>query len=506
MEGNINSDEEEEEIESLNIMPTQVEHFKKVLNILQNEVGYLDVSQFGCGKSYCALAVAITFKMGLILFAPKTVIPQWRRIAKRYGVHIYTAMTYNALRGTEKNGVSHDLLTRNGDEFIPTHVLEDCSRSGLLIVYDECHYLKNDNSQLHAASALSREAVRLSRMGCNVRIAALSATPADKKENITNLFKILGIVLEPNLYRYNRSTKKYVLEGLQEAINKCNRYDRDNTFHIVCRSVNKSTSKLICHELYTRILKNVISSSMPKPDNGRKKDIKNIFAIMPPEDVERMKAGALLFASATSYRPETGMVNYASMDWGKITESRREIDSAKVPSIARLAREELDRDKNCKVILYFTFKRDMYRAQDLLEKYGTLVMNGDVVKDVERVKMMDAFQKPDTEYRVFISNPAVGGMGIEIDDVHGGFKRFMFIAPSYHFIDEFQCQGRVDRMNTKSDAVIRYVYSKAFPYESSILQCIAEKSEVARDMSQDNQKDILYPGEIESIIEGEDDM
>ena len=61
-------------------------------------------------------------------------------------------------------------------------------------------------------------------------------------------------------------------------------------------------------------------------------------------------------------------------------------------------------------------------------------------------------------------------------------------------------------MNTKSDAVIRFVYSKAFPYESSILQSIAEKSQVARDLSRENQQGILYPGEIESIIEGEDDM
>ena len=506
MEEKIKSDEEEDEIQSLNILPSQVEHFKKVLNILQNEVGYLDVSQFGAGKSFICLAVAITLNLSIILVAPKTVIPQWRKLAKRYGVHIYTALTYNALRGTEKGGVGHDLLTRNGDEFIPTSTVEECARAGLLIVYDECHYLKNDNSQLRAAAALSREAVRLSRMGCNVRIAALSATPADKKENITNLFKILGIILEPNLYRYNRSTKKYVLEGLQEAINKCNRYDRDNTFHIICRSVNKSTSKLICHELYTRVLKNVISSSMPNPDNGFKKDIKNIFAIMPPEDVERMKAGALLFASATSYRPETGMVNYTSTDWGKVTESRREIDSSKVSTMCRLAREELDKDKNCKIILYFTYKRDMYRAKELLEKYGSLVMNGDITKDSERTKLIEAFQKPDTEFRVFISNPKVAGVGIDLSDNDGRFRRFTFAAPSYNFIDEWQGTGRSFRMNTKSDAVIRFVYSKAFPYESSILQSIAEKSQVARDMSQENQQGILYPGEIESIIEGEDDM
>jgi hypothetical protein len=41
----------EDEIETLNILPNQVEHFKKVLRILENEVGYLDVSVFGLGKT-----------------------------------------------------------------------------------------------------------------------------------------------------------------------------------------------------------------------------------------------------------------------------------------------------------------------------------------------------------------------------------------------------------------------------------------------------------------------
>ena len=495
--------ESDDEIEQINILPHQVEHFKKLLNILENEVGYLDVTEFGGGKSILCLAVAIMLKMSILLIAPKSVIPQWKRHAKKYGVHIYQAMTYNALRGTEKSGIKHTLLTRNKDNFSATDAFERCAKTGMLIVYDECHYLKNDNSQLHAAAALSKEAVRLARMGYNVRIAALSATPADKKENITNLFKILGIILEPNLYRYNRSNKTYILEGLQEAINKCNRYDKDNTFHIICRQVNKTTSKLICHELYTRVLKTVITSSMPKPDNGREKDIKNLFAIMPEEDLERMKAGALLFASATSYRPETGSVDYKSTNWGKVTESRREIDSSKVNTIVRLAKEKLDENPNCKIVIYYTFKRDMYRTRDLLMKYNPLVMNGDIQKDSQRTEMMARFQRSDNKYRVFISNPRVGGVGVELQDLDGGFPRYMFIAPNYNFIDIFQASGRTDRLTSKSASVIRYIYSKDFNYESSILNSMIEKSRVARDLIQQNQTGIMLPGELTDLVEGE---
>lgn len=495
---------EEDEVKDIEILPYQVEHFKKILEILQLELGYLDVSAFGSGKSIVALAIAITFKMSLLVFAPKTVLPQWRRHAKRYGVHIYASMSYNALRGTERGGIRHEFLTRVGGEFLPTDMLEKCAKTGVLIIYDECHCLKNENDQLHAAATLSKEAARLARMGHNIRIAALSATPADKKENITCLFKILGIVLENNLYKYNRSKKTYSLEGLQEAINKCNRYDPNTTFHVICRSVNKTTSKLICHELYTRVLKKHITSSMPQPQIDSKRDMKNLFAVMPPEDVERMKRGALLFASATSYRPETGEVDYSSMNWGKITESRREIDSAKVNTFVRLAKEKLDADANCKVVLYFTFKRDMYRSQQLLKKYGALVMNGDVTDDDIRVDMMNKFNRPDTKYRVFISNPKVGGVGVELDDKHGGFRRYMFLAPNYNFIDQFQATGRICRKDTKSDAVIRFVYSKEFPYESSIFLSMSEKSKVARDLSQPNQKDIVFLGELPEEVEGEE--
>lgn len=491
-------------VKNIEIFPYQKEHFKKVLSILQNELGYLDVSVFGAGKTHICLAVAATFQMGILVIGPKTVLPTWEKNCKIYGIKLFAQLTYSGLRGTEAKGVRHDLLERDHDDFHPTPKIEEYAKTGLLIVFDECHYLKNEKSQqLAAAQVLSREAARLAKVGYNVRIAALSATPADKKENITSLFKILGIINSNKLYRYDRSTKTYTSVGLQEAINKCNRYDPDGTFHIICRPVNKTTSKLICHELYTRILKKHITSSMPEPPIESQKDMKNLFAIMPKEDVERMKKGALLFSSATSYRHEIGEVNYSSANWGDIILSRREIDSSKVNTMVRLSIEELERDPNCKVILYFTFKRDMIESARQLKKYSPLIMNGDIVKTEDRLKLMEKFQRDDNDYRVFISNPKVGGLGIELDDKIGTHPRFMFIAPSYMFIDQFQATGRIHRKETKSKATIRFVYSREFPYEDSILNSMLLKSLVARDMILQGQSNIIFPGELDQIIEGD---
>tara|TARA_R110001599_G_scaffold164352_2_gene353803 strand:+ start:2722 stop:4326 length:1605 start_codon:yes stop_codon:yes gene_type:complete len=506
-------DDEEEELEEeedpqpqqIQILDYQVEHFKKILQILQNEPGYLDVSEFGCGKTIIALAIAATFGMSIGLVGPKTILNAWKTQAKKYGIHIYFALSYNALRGTAKYGTSHDLLNREGSVFTTTDTFEECAKNGLLLVFDECHNLKNENEQLEAAHCLTREVVRLAKTGYNVRIAALSATPADKKENITSLFKVLGVITNPKLYTYIRSSKTYVLEGLQEAVNKCNKYDPDVTFHVLCRPVNKTTSKMICHELYTRVLKKIVTSSMPRPESEYEKDIKNLYAIMPPEDVERMKKGALLFSSATSYKHETQEISYSGMNWGMVTQSRREIDSAKVATMVRLSKEKLDKYPNCKVVLYYTFKRDMYRSEELLKRYNPLVMNGDVTDENVRTDMMNKFQRNDNKYRVFISNPKVGGLGVELDDKYGHKPRFMFIAPSYMFIDQFQATGRIHRKGTKSKATIRFIYSKDFNYETGILTSMMEKSKVARDMTQANQKDIVFPGELPDETEGEEE-
>ena len=502
----IENEENIDRVRPIELFPYQVAHYNKVIEILKTEVGYLDTSCFGSGKTISSLAIAATFKMGIMVFAPKTVLINWGNQAKKYGIHLFTKMTYAALRGTAKAGVKHDLLTRQGEEFFPTHLIEQCARSGLLIVFDECHALKNENSQLQAAHALSKEAVRLARMGYNIRIACLSSTPCDKKENVTSLFKILGILNSDKLYKYNRTGKTYVLTGLEETINKCKKYDPDATFHVTCRQITKASAKQICHELYSRILKKYISSSMPEPPINTIKDAKNLFALMPHEDVERMKKGAMLFSSATSYKHETGEVNLSKTNWGDVIRSRREIDSAKVNTMVRLSIEKLTEDPNCKVVLYFTYKRDMEESVKLLKRFNPLLMNGDIVDNDERERLMKKFQRFDNKYRVFISNPKVGGIGVDLDDQSSGgeHRRYMFIAPSYAFIDQFQATGRIHRQTTTSKATIRFIYSREFCFESSILMSFALKSGVVRDML-NSSSNVILPGEYDAEIELTDD-
>ena len=110
------TDESISRVKPLQILPYQKEHFKRVLEMLAINCGILDNSAFGCGKGVCAVAVAIAFKMGILVFAPKSVLPSWVKNCKLYGVTLYASMTYNALRGTSKTGIKHGFLERTINE------------------------------------------------------------------------------------------------------------------------------------------------------------------------------------------------------------------------------------------------------------------------------------------------------------------------------------------------------------------------------------------------------
>ena len=490
----------DKKIVPINIRPNQVDHYKRILEILKYEVGYVDVSPMGSGKTHVTYSIAATYKLNVILVGPKTTLDNWVKWADLYGINLIANMTYQSLRGQECYDLNHKLLERVNGEYRTTPYFEECVKSGLLLIFDEYHNLKNDNTQLASAHAMVKTIVAMVRMGYKARVALLSGTPCVEKENCTSTLKMLGIITSDTLYNFNRSIGKYELVGIQEAIDKCNSYDPQETFSISCRSVNKNTVKTICYDLYTRVLKRFVVSSMPPPQVKTIKDCKNYYILMPDEDVEKLKKGIMLFRSATNYQPDIQEVDYSGINWGDITTSRITIDSAKIPSVCRLARQDLERDPLCKVLIYCNYKADMETARGLLSDYGAVIMDGST-NNKNRKILTERFQADSNECRVFVTNPKVGGVGIELDDQVGNRQRITYLLPSYFFVDQHQATARTHRDRTKSQAIIRFVYSRAFPYETGILNSMANKTQVLRNMVTDDHDSIKFPGEYEELIE-----
>ena len=489
-------------VEPVKIKPHQVPHFKRLIHILTREYGYLDVSTFGSGKTHVTFGVAATFKLSIIVITTKGTINNWKKYATQYGINLIDVMSYQTLRG-QNTQVKHSLLETINEEYVATDFFTKCVMKGILLVFDEYHNLKNDNSQLASAHALVKELVRLVRMGYKSRIALLSGTPCTEKENVSSTFKMLGIIISDKLYNYNRSCKTYELIGIQEAINKCNIYDKDETLNITCRPINKTTINIICYELYTRVLKRFIVSSMPPPPIESNKLCFNYYILMPDTDINRLKNGICLFKTATNYNLENNQISYSKINWGDVTTSRMEIDSAKIPSVCRLAIKQLTDDPNSKVLIYCNYKRDIETAMKLMYKYNPLMMNGSTDKE-KRTEIINKFQRDDNDYRVIISNCKVGGIGIDLDDKYGNRPRYMYILPSYFFTDQYQATGRIHRIGTKSNATVYFIYSRDFPYETGILNSMAIKSEVVKNMVTKEQKDIKYPGDYDELYESYD--
>lgn len=480
----------------------QKPHFERIEEILKNYYGYLDTSEPGTGKTHIALALCLKYKMQLMVVCPKSMMGKWLDKADEYGVKMCDVLTYAGLRGTNKYPPKHGYLEIKNGKYIATKKFQKLAVNRLLLVFDESHNVKNKNAQFNASFALVKSVIGLcqnNRAPC--RIALLSATPGNEKEHAGCVLKMLGFTTKDSLYEYNRSAKKYNLTGLQDIINKCHHMDPDKTYDITCRPVNRSTVNLICHDLLTCVVKPKCASEMTLPQNiYRKKDARDGYYNMPKEDVHKIMEGINLLSNTVQYHHDTKKIQLQKGCWGNITSALMLIESGKVQTMARLAREKLNRNSNCKVILYFNFLKNMQRAKNILHDFNPLYMDGQT-QTKKRRDIIEKFQQDNNNYRVLISNPKVGGVGIDLDDITGNHQRYLYIVPTYNYIDLHQSAGRIYRQQTKSTATIRFVYSKDFPHETCILNAIARKRNIVRDMIIDNEQHVILPGEYKLEIE-----
>ena len=58
------------------------------------------------------------------------------------------------------------------------------------------------------------------------------------------------------------------------------------------------------------------------------------------------------------------------------------------------------------------------------------------------------------------------------------------------------------RAKSESDNIVRFVYSKLYPEETSIINAMTTKGKIFRQMSNDLDRKIKYPNEYEVEIEG----
>ena len=517
------------------ILPTQLEHYERVNKILSGWHAYLDTSPLGAGKTYVTCAIAKAYKLTIVVIAPLTLLSKWNFVADQFRLEKGEIFAYASLRGTKRYQPNTDYLRRIGDVFEVTEVFEEMVRKGILLVFDEVQALKNETtSQLKAAATLVRHIAEANEAGTgNSRIALLSASPADKEHHAESLVQMLAIQRDPKLYEYNNSTMTYVPTGLNEIRTWCNRVNPNLTTLILNERLNRKSAISMTFQLVTKVVLPVLNSAMPKPELKYGIDYKNGFLKMPQEELRRLQAGILALrmairrlkvnvpglgggaAPAAVEREaqqilaaqvdvgdleEMGFKSAGDLGFGDITSALVFIERSKTPTAIRLAKEELEKDPNVKVILYFNYIENVNSSFNELLDFNPTKITGKM-KVAERDINIAAFMRDDNDHRLMIGIGRVGSMGIDLDDKVGGHPRIMFIMPDYRFIDLFQATGRIARITTESLATVRFIYGQGEgAVETQILDALSRKTSTTKQYLA-NQDSEVFPGDFEEFHE-----
>lgn len=484
--------------EEIKIRKEQKEHYLNLVNIIENNIAYIDNSPTGTGKTIITLSLCKTFGWPIGVIGLKSNLEMWKKYADIYGVELKFLLSYQSLQGVVGKNPRHGLLARKGKDYEVTEKFKNMVSEGLLVVFDECQKLKNDNLLLASCHELVKEIVEQANSGVASRIGLLSATPFDKLEHSSYILKMCGIITNSKLYEYNRSSKSYNLLGLKQAFNWCDEIDPHQTQFIMRQAINKTTINKICLDLYINIVKKRITSALPP--NKFVKDAKNGYYDFSESDDELLEKGILMLSNAVNYCSKTNKTG-KSNNWLQTSKALIMIQRSKVNVMIRLAKKELEKDPNCKVVLYFKYLDNIQTVYEKLKKYGSLYIDGSK-NEQERKKARDLFQENNNKYRVIVSNTQVNGTGVELDDKFGNHPRFMFMIPDYALLDSHQAAGRICRAESKSMGTIRFVYSKKHPIETNILNAMLRKTRILRDVIIDDNKDVLLPGEYGIEIEG----
>jgi len=298
----------------------------------------------------------------------------------------------------------------------------------------------------------------------------------------------------------------------------------------------------IVKELYDEHIRSIVTFAMPIPKTDFNSTLLNAFLETDEESLKMINDGINLLSSAVNWDPVLQQVSdQGKWELGNISIGLRLIEKAKLMSIARYVKEEYKKNPHKKFviccggsaiahheILASMINEISYKdivselreknlnwkklPKDMINYMGNFlnlnsapdILNGETPKE-KRVEIIRNFQKNTKDSWCLIMSPGVGSESISLHDRHGNHQREMLITPSFHFSKILQSTGRVDRVGKMSDTKTMIVYSKNGVLETSILNSMIKKSQVARGLMADDQK-VVFPAQFDYYIEGEKDQ
>nr|QBK91199.1 MAG: DEAD/SNF2-like helicase [Pithovirus LCPAC202] len=477
-----------------------------MIQILEKCPVVLDISDTGLGKTYTTTCLGAIYKLPLLVISAPTCLAVWREIGKEYEVPIIDMVSYDILRGLKGKPCNNPYLIRTKEnKFVPTEHLKQLLRSGVLIVFDEISKLKNQEAGVKAASHAIVKALIDVKSGS--RIVLLSALPCDKTIHILSLMQMLGIIYDDKIYKYDTTSRKYILKGFREAINWCSHEDPEATKTALeqCSEINKNSIPILAKNLYKNIIRSRLSSYMRDRTNPEcQKIVKNGYYKIIGQDMELLKLGQRTLRNAVRYYGDQ-ITNRKLTNWGEVTKALQILGISKLHTLVSLAYRDLTSNPQRKIVICAWYIDQLLWLKKVFEPFGANLLYGST-SDENREIIVSLFQEPNSKCRVIIINPTVGGMAISLDDRDGKWPRTMLGIPDFRFVELIQCTGRVYRpgsTKSKEDTTIIFIYAEQFKRESKILNSLLQKSDDARSVISDDSGLVLPDNyEVDNNMEG----
>ncbi|HLQ59376.1 MAG TPA: helicase-related protein [Gemmatimonadales bacterium] len=151
------------------LAPHQVPAAERLTTIIARHGGALLADEVGLGKSYVALAVALARREPFALVVPAVLVPQWRTLLERFGVHDTPIITHESLSVSP---------VRQTDR--PTVAF---------VVVDEAHRFRNPDTNRYRA---------LARLVVRSRVLLITATPIHNC--VADLLHLLRLFLRDHAF------------------------------------------------------------------------------------------------------------------------------------------------------------------------------------------------------------------------------------------------------------------------------------------------------------------
>jgi Helicase conserved C-terminal domain len=424
----------EEKIKKLLLHP-QIAHTYKLIDSLYMNGFAFDASGTGCGKTFCASAVAATLNVPVVVICPKIARKNWFDVLNTFGIKPHVVINYEKLiRGNTP------YYTFNTKEYVnrkhwyaSTGIYSHFPKNSLIVV-DECHKARGAKSKNgEMLTALKNHGYKLLLLSATAACNATEMRHFGYATNLHNGAQWMNFARE-------HGAKNDGFGGLTWTKDDTEAKSGMYKIHDKLFNLQKCANKMSIEDFGNIFPDNrIIAESFDLGNEGSAK-LQAVYDTMQAE------------LAALDARAE----NYSEHIFAVMMRARRHSELLKVPVTAEWIEDRLD--AGVSPVAFFNFTDSLQAVYSKLSKFKeliTLIVGGQSEKD--RNKQIDEFQS--NKRKIVLANMNAGAASISLHDVHGDNPRESLICPSWSAIMTLQTIGRIYRANGKSKCIQKFLFA-----------------------------------------------